>query len=225
MRDRKRISFEDSHRFFEGEQQKLCSNCNQWYPCNEIYFYKNPSNKKDGLNPKCKQCNISNSTKWNKENYEKTLTFQKQRNDKPQNKEKRRLSEKKRRENGLLRDWQRKNKDKLKLYRQKRFNKSHEITQDEWSRCLEYFEWKCAYCDMTQEIHFAVNGQQLHRDHVIHDGSNFIDNCVPACKECNSSKHDKELTEWYNKKFIHFDENRFAKVIQWVTKDWIIFTE
>ena len=41
-------------------------------PATSEFFYKNKSNKTDGLYPYCKRCAIIKSGKWNKENPEST---------------------------------------------------------------------------------------------------------------------------------------------------------
>jgi hypothetical protein len=65
-----------------------------------------------------------------------------------------------------------------------------EHSEEEWLLVLEEFEGKCAYCGEDADT----------RDHVIpltKGGSDFIENIVPACRSCNSSKQNKYLAEWY----------------------------
>jgi 5-methylcytosine-specific restriction endonuclease McrA len=61
----------------------------------------------------------------------------------------------------------------------------------EWEcRQLE-FGFACAYCGIT--------GVMLTKDHIVpisRGGSDGIDNIVPACTSCNSSKSGKLLSEW-----------------------------
>jgi 5-methylcytosine-specific restriction endonuclease McrA len=52
----------------------------------------------------------------------------------------------------------------------------------EWVAKCETFSWRCVYCD---------SGAQMTRDHdvpISRGGSDNIDNIVPACGSCNSSK-------------------------------------
>lgn len=63
------------------------------------------------------------------------------------------------------------------------------IPVKEWKEKLQSYEHKCVYC--------GKNGPTL--DHVIAlaaGGQDHIDNAVPACKRCNSSKRDKSLSKW-----------------------------
>jgi len=63
-------------------------------------------------------------------------------------------------------------------------------TAEEWEAKKRAFDGRCAYC-------FDVCRQTL--DHVValeRGGSNAIENCVPACRSCNSSKSTKNVRTW-----------------------------
>jgi hypothetical protein len=63
-------------------------------------------------------------------------------------------------------------------------------TDEEWLARLDEFDGRCAYCDAPAD----------QKDHVVslaRGGSHTIDNIVPACCGCNSSKHTQTLAEWY----------------------------
>lgn len=60
----------------------------------------------------------------------------------------------------------------------------------EWMAKCAAFEWRCAYCGAEGE---------MTRDHdipVSRGGVDSIDNVVPACRSCNSSKHVKTGAEF-----------------------------
>ena len=64
-----------------------------------------------------------------------------------------------------------------------------------WADIKACYNFRCAYCG--KRTHLA-------RDHIIpisRSGSDSMDNIVPACKTCNSSKHAKALLDW--NKFRH----------------------
>ena len=64
------------------------------------------------------------------------------------------------------------------------------FTAEDWTRTLELFGNVCAYCGTDRK---------LHQDHFIPvalDGPYEFGNIVPACKRCNSSKHDTPPEEW-----------------------------
>jgi 5-methylcytosine-specific restriction endonuclease McrA len=63
-------------------------------------------------------------------------------------------------------------------------------TSEEWLARLAEFDGCCAYC----------GDQAEDRDHVIplsRAGTHYIDNIVPACGHCNSSKGTQTLAEWF----------------------------
>ena len=95
-------------------------------------------------------------------------------------------------------------------------HKKHEITDDEWLMCKDYFEYKCAYCGLPEDEHKIIHNEQLHKEHAINDGSNGIDNCVPACKSCNSSKRKQDYTDWYVKGNPVFNEERLHRIEEWL---------
>ena len=111
--------------------------------------------------------------------------------------------------------------EKVKEHNQYRYqHKKHEISKKEWNSCKQYFNYKCAYCGMTEEDHKKIVNQQLHKEHVNHFGSNGLENCVPSCKTCNSSKHTYELDEWYNEKNPNFTQERLNKIKAWMNNDY-----
>jgi len=61
----------------------------------------------------------------------------------------------------------------------------------EWKLVVKEYNNLCAYCNTKNE--------NLQIDHVVplsRGGRNSIDNIVPACGSCNSSKRDKTLIVW-----------------------------
>lgn len=58
-----------------------------------------------------------------------------------------------------------------------------------WAETLEVFNHCCSYC-----LRPATELDHLHP--VTLGGDNRPENCVPACRRCNASKHDKTLLRW-----------------------------
>lgn len=66
------------------------------------------------------------------------------------------------------------------------------LSLEEWEKAKAFFNNECAYCGKKLK--------RLTQDHVIplsKGGTYTADNIIPACKSCNSSKHDKDFEEWY----------------------------
>lgn len=202
---------------------KTCSICGEEKYLNDYYSQKKQSKSKGDYiyyNPECKECTKKKSRKWIKSNYDKWLEMQHsyEQSEKGKANTSRKLT--KYRESGKLIDWQRKNKDKVKQYRLHReSNKTHEISLSEWSACKSYFNNECAYCGLTEEEHRLTYNQQLHREHVEHNGANDLSNCIPSCRICNSQKWEFALDEWYNESNPNFTEERLDKIYAWVVND------
>ena len=87
-----------------------------------------------------------------------------------------------------------------------------DLTGKDWIDILSVFNNSCAYCGAKVS---------LTRDHVIpvsKGGINTKHNIVPACKSCNSSKHNNDVVEWY-KHFKYFSNERLAKIMKWIGGD------
>ncbi|APR02374.1 HNH endonuclease family protein (plasmid) [Clostridium botulinum] len=220
----KEITYEKSHKKFNGVLYKLCSKCRKWLPCTTEYFYKTNSKnpKGDKLFPYCKECSKEKARSWRRkpENRDKWLEINKIRNSNPNKRQQIRELMNKYREEGRQLEWQQNNKDKIKQYSEVRSNKNHTITSKEWNICKEYFNNSCAYCGMTEKEHREIFNQDLHKEHVECEGANDLSNCVPACRSCNSSKNIFQLTEWYNKNNPKFNQEKLDVINKWLSEDY-----
>lgn len=169
--------------------------------------------------PCCKICATEKSKKRQQENREELLEYKKNwyRNRWELEREQQRkwyIEHKEgRSEYGKI--YRKENKDKFKEYRDRYSNKQHDITDEEWMNCKNYFNNECAYCGMTHDEHKLIYNQDLHRDHVDSEGANDITNCVPACKSCNVSKWKHDLEYWYTKRDF-YDESKLYKIHEWL---------
>ncbi len=77
----------------------------------------------------------------------------------------------------------------------------HDLTDAQWGELKESWEG-CAYC--------ASREGTLQKDCVLpisRGGRYTVDNVVPACRSCNASKCNAEVTTWMRRKKL--DEQRF----------------
>lgn len=212
---------------------RLCSLCNDWKEISDYYGQKKYSKSKGHYiyyPPYCKECTILKAKNWQDENYDRYQEGfnerARKRREIPENLEYHRIKANEQRNSGYQKEWQKNNKDKIKLYGEdRRYNKTHEISKDEWEDCKNYFNYRCAYCGLEVENHFmSVRGKliasDLHKEHVNHDGLNDLSNCVPSCKNCNSRKWKYSLEDWYNKDNEVYDENRYKKILNWLDDDY-----
>ena len=85
-------------------------------------------------------------------------------------------------------------------------------TPHDWEMCKEYFDNKCAYCGKALP---------LHQDHFIPNskaGEYTVNNIVPACKSCNSSKRDRDVFYWYPSQ-KYFKQSRMNKMLKYLGYD------
>lgn len=164
--------------------------------------------------------------KWEKENPEIARESKKKVDSKEARKNKKKLHARKRREQGLFVEWQRNNPNRLREYAERRKqNKEHSITKEEWELCKKYFNSECAYCGLHISEHFNLYAGELkwtdfHKEHVDHEGSNKIDNCVPSCKKCNSEKHTYDFYEWFIEGRKGYSDNKKDRILKWLNSDW-----
>lgn len=217
----------ETHKIIDGIDHKLCSICQEWKPSADKYFYKNKSNSIDGFHPYCKKCASKKSRQWEIDNPEKYKENNDRKNKNLSAKTIQYMKEKnkRQRESGYYLNWQRNNKDKVQRYRDYREqHKKHEISYVEWMSCKEYFNNECAYCGLHISEHFNKYAGELkwtdfHREHVDDEGSNKLDNCIPSCKSCNSSKHTSTFEEWYCDNNQNYTEERLNKIYKWLGED------
>jgi 5-methylcytosine-specific restriction endonuclease McrA len=77
----------------------------------------------------------------------------------------------------------------------------HDLSPDQWTALKEAWGG-CAYC--------AATGKPLQRDCVLalsRGGRYTLANIVPACRSCNTSKCNDEVTAWLRRKRL--DERTF----------------
>lgn len=199
---------------------KICSICNINKSLNE--FYSQQKKKANGeqytyYHPYCKDCTKTKSAKWQKDNREQHNDSMKEyfKTDKGK---KARKNYKKYGE--MLRKWQKANPDRVKEHNEhRRQNKTHEISKEEWEYCKQYFDNACAYCGLPEETAIEKHNNRLHKEHLEHNGSNDITNCVPACKSCNSSKHNFQLDDWYKPDNPIFNTERLNMIHKWLNED------
>lgn len=172
---------------------KFCATCKEqktysnFYKSNEI---------KDGYSPNCAICSRARGKEYN------SL---------PENKIKRAKR---------FKAWRKKfyateagrmmNQKHLNLRRSRKASTVYNYSEDIWIETLKHFKYSCAYCGEKES--------NLNQEHVIplsKGGYYTKQNIIPACTYCNSSKHNKDLEEWYPK-FAHYSKERHDKVNKWI---------
>jgi hypothetical protein len=94
----------------------------------------------------------------------------------------------------------------------------------EWRKELEVFNYCCAYCGISEENSKRILKQRLHKDHADDQGYNDLRNAIPACKSCNSKKHQDDLETWYRQREF-FTEERLQLINWWLTEGYKEYIE
>jgi hypothetical protein len=185
----------------------MCNVCGEWLLCAEKYFHKNIEKRREY------------DKDYNKEHWDKKkLQFK----DRYENKN----EEWAEYQNGYLK--RPSSKEKQKVYQKKYKKKKHKITKQEWLDCKNYFNNCCAYCELPVEEHYrrynkGIQKIDLHKEHIDDNGTNDLSNCVPSCQSCNSGKREEEFNVWYNKDNHKFTQERYNRIIKWLTEDYKLF--
>ena len=214
---------------------RICSDCGEEKELSE--FYSQNKTKSDGTpyiyyHLECKECTKKRTNKWREDNPEQAFLIEKRRRERmPERfKEVRRnfYVNNTQHEKEYYKNWINNNRDKLPKYNEA--HRKHDITDEEWENCKNYFNYRCAYCGLPVEEHYRVwYGEMkqfdLHKEHVDHQGENDLSNCVPACGSCNSSKRTFLLNDWYNESNPNYNMERLTKINQWLSNDYKLYKE
>jgi hypothetical protein len=74
----------------------------------------------------------------------------------------------------------------------------HDLSAEQWAALVAAWDGGCAYCGAT--------GTPLQRDCVLalsRGGRYTLDNVAPACRPCNASKCNDEVTSWLRRKGLN----------------------
>lgn len=85
------------------------------------------------------------------------------------------------------------------------------LTGEQWYSTCEAFNFQCAYCGSV--THLTMD----HVTPVSHGGRTSVDNIIPACQTCNSSKGSKDVIQWYTSQPF-YDKNRLDNIFKFIKK-------
>lgn len=228
--ERKKWNYEQTHKEIDNIIYKKCSKCPEetaWKPMTEDYFYKWKYSTLDEYHSNCIECTLKyrkernkllevkeaqhiRRLKYREENLEKEIEYNK--NWRSENRE---------HATEYTADYMKNNPEKQKLYAEK--HRQHDISTEEWNKCLKVFNSLCAYCGISEKEAKERDKQRLHKEHVDSDGYNDLRNGVPSCRGCNDSKWKHDMETWFRKQSF-FSEERLEKILWWCEegyKDYI----
>jgi len=192
-KENKKQILEYQKQYYEDNKEKVLMKSKLWY-----------ENNKDSVAIQSKQYYESNkeriakqSKQYYKENREERLEYSKQ--------------------------YSKENRVRYRQHWQKYMMKKNELTCTltikQWGKIKKYFNNSCAYCGMTEEEHYMIYGEQLHQDHFIplsKGGGYKVSNIIPACRSCNSSKHNNFFNDWYFD-YKHYNKERHDNITKYIS--------
>jgi 5-methylcytosine-specific restriction endonuclease McrA len=205
-------------------RNKICNKCGKEFPATTEYFYEysyHTATGKKCLMSYCKICTRKSTGKYKNEHKEQYVAYAKDYRKKYYQENKERevkrssLWYEKNKERNLVngQKWREANRERSKLILQRRINKKRQLpsdlTNEQWIKCLDYFNNECAYCGKNGKLtieHFVPlsNGGEL-----------TINNIICVCRSCNSSKQAKDFFEWYPKQKF-YSKKRERKILKFL---------
>ena len=216
-------------------EMKICKECGNNL---ELHMFSKSKSGKNRLNNKCKDCvkicYKIYSKKFNDNNKEKFSDYYKANKIKKlacSNQYHKDNLEKMNKYNLLyrianeekLKDYNREytknNKDKVNIKHQIRRARQKKLpstlTMNQWGNIKQDFNSQCCYCGKR------VSLAQEHFIAVTKGGEYTVNNIVPSCRSCNSSKGVKDFFEWYPK-YKYYSKNRERFILKFLNyKDGI----
>ena len=191
---------------------KLCVKCKRWLPADLKHFNQDKKGK-DGLYAICKECRG-----WEFKIYQINKSVKAPEGHKfcSRCQTLHRIDELSDRGNSFLckscrkiifsRNFHIRNDNKHKT------PKPMQLTTEQWEDCIKHFEGKCAYCGKKKKL------TQEHFIPLSKGGEYSVNNIIPACGSCNSSKRDRDFFKWYpNQKF--YSKTRENKILRYLEYD------
>ena len=215
---------------------KHCNKCGSDYPLTADHWYQRSGN----WSYACKQCEKSAALARHYANRDTSLARMKYRYDNDVNGEKERnrknaaryrktnpdkvkiakeVSRKKKPElyNALALSWKHNNPEKVKIAANNRRARvralPNEFTAVQWRSCLSYWHDSCAYCGAQQGFWNPITAEHVIALAATDCPGTVVSNIVPACKSCNCSRQDSDLSAWLTDKFGAREASRIAHTI------------
>jgi flagellar biosynthesis GTPase FlhF len=219
---------------------KKCSKCGLEKASTD--FSKQTAGK-DGLGRWCKKCATDYNRQWRKDKVEHVRAYQENNKERDRKKQlfyyeinkktvmdrakqwakdnpgARKAASSKWRENNMERQkatekrWRENNKARNNIKTQRRNTKKkllkNDLTAAQWEQIKKEFGSACCYCGQVKKLtieHFIPLDKF---------GELTINNVLPACSSCNSSKKNKDFFYWYPN-YRHYSKHREQKILKFL---------
>lgn len=203
--------YRNAHRVIKIEpliKEKTCHVCKTTYSADDDTYFHKKSSGKYGLSTVCRQCFKLRSDKYYQDNSEHIKEKCTQYYFK--NIDKKKIYSKKWH---LVYDKTEKGRNiKIIAWEKRRaleLNLGNNYSNEQWIQCKSDFNSECAYCGKTEKLtieHFIP---------VSKFGELTINNVIPVCSSCNSSKGNRAFEIWYPKQ-LFYSKTRESKILKYL---------
>lgn len=180
-----------------------CSQCGALHPATKEFFRWSAQS---GIGYKCRECSRKQARDYHALYPEKAKAREARRDREKRREYYRRFRAANReRLNEHMRAYQQTHLEVYRLGAQRRKARKRSLpdcfTLDQWQHCLDWWNGCCAYCGAQQGF-----WNKMTADHVLALTASdcpgtVVENMIPACLSCNSSKHARDVVEWTTLKF------------------------
>jgi 5-methylcytosine-specific restriction endonuclease McrA len=102
-------------------------------------------------------------------------------------------------------------KIRMQKYRSNKKQVFSNFNKKDWENCKNHFNNKCAYCGSDGVLH------QEHFVPLSKGGEYTVENIIPACKRCNSSKSNNSFEIWYIKQ-PYYNKESENKILRYLNR-------
>jgi len=180
-------------------EYKTCKRCKEKFPATFEYFSREKTGKYC-LRSNCKECRKEMNKPYKRDFYKRNKESEKER----------------------VRIYGISHKEVINIkshrYRARKKCLPATLTLEDWETIKESFNYKCAYCGLSEEEHLDKYNTLLHQEHFIplsKGGEYTHNNIIPSCKGCNCSKNDKDFFEWYPRQEF-YNKEREKKILKYL---------
>lgn len=169
---------------------KICADCGESYPATLEYFPPN-KNLSYGVHSYCRRCHNKQTRESKRRNKARNAEYNRQ----YYQSHKEEFAERQRKD---LANKPERFQSAVLRRRAKRRELPRDFTAQDWIRCKNYWNGCCCYCGNQAGFWNPISA-----DHFIalsKGGGTITTNMIPACKSCNSSKHDDTPLDFLTRK-------------------------
>jgi 5-methylcytosine-specific restriction endonuclease McrA len=211
--------------------QKRCTKCFVFKDATLEFFHR----YRDGLRSQCRDCvniyrrkklaenpekNRENAREWARRNPERNRARVKQwaidNPEKVLEYSRKYYAKNRLKANEATGRWRKRNPERSLQHVYLRLSRKNQVantlTSEQWSAALAYFNGCCAYCGSQQSFWHVI--EKEHFIPLTKGGGYTASNIIPSCRECNSSKNNRDADVWAVTKFGKQKANRIMKRIE-----------